>query len=215
MNDKINDPEHARHSLSQEFRELSEFCGEGNLNLERILERMHGRGQALIILFLGCPFMLPIPLPGVSILFGILIMIFSLSLGTGWRAYLPRFVLERELPRETLQKFSLAASGFFQRTEKWVKPRLPAVVENRILHGLACLCIGLSGFLLALPLPPGTNFPPAFAIVSLSIGLLERDGVSLICGYILFALNILFFTLLGFMGYEAVLKIFGLQGYFM
>jgi len=55
--------------------------------------------------------------------------------------------------------------------------------------------IAAYGFLLALPLPPGTNSLPAVAFATLSLGLVG-DGVFVLDQYLFFLLNALFFTML-------------------
>ncbi len=204
--------DHARHSLSREFQEIGTLCKAGDVSLEGILLHLEERGLALIILFFGCPFMLPIPLPGVSVPFGIMIMIFGISLATGWKPYLPQAFLTKKLPVDLLVRLTSAASRLFQKVEKWFKPRWNTIADNPLLHTLAGLCIAGLGLLLALPLPPGTNAPPAIAIVALSIGLLEKDGLLMLIGFGIFALNILFFTLLTMFGYEAALRLLHLEG---
>jgi hypothetical protein len=44
------------------------------------------------------------------------------------------------------------------------------------------LTIAIRGLLLALPLPPGTNFPPALGIFLLSAGMVEEDSLFVLLG---------------------------------
>ena len=51
--------------------------------------------------------------------------------------------------------------------------------------------IALSGVFLSLPIPPPfplTNTIPGFAIICLSLGLMEKDGGLILCGYVLTAI---------------------------
>jgi len=60
--------------------------------------------------------------------------------------------------------------------------------------------ISLGGLLLFLPLPPGTNAPPALALILLCIGTLQHDIVFVILGTLilfLFTLALLSLALLG------------------
>jgi hypothetical protein len=59
---------------------------------------------------------------------------------------------------------------------------------------VSAVMVVILGFLLALPLPPGTNFPPAISIILLSIGSLERDAVFVGAGIVAFGVNVLFFS---------------------
>ncbi len=157
-------------------------------------------------LFLAAPFILPIPLPGVSMPFGIMIMIFGGALATGWDPYLPKRLLDRPLPGDTVRKLSRSASKVFRKAEKYLKPRLDWAISNPVLHALAGGLIAFSGLLLALPLPPGTNAPPALCILLLAAALLERDGLMLFFGFAAFLGNVAFFAILGYFGYEAYMR---------
>ena len=66
------------------------------------------------------------------------------------------------------------------------------------------LVILLASLVLLLPLPPGTNFPPALCIVIMAGGLLERDGRFILGGYLALAFNGAFFTLLAVYGRRLV-----------
>ncbi len=201
--------EHDQHSLSQEFREIAALCGHGEISLKRILEHIRGRGQALLTLFLAGPFLLPIPLPGLSIPFGVLIAIFGISLCTGWQPWLPSSWMTRPIPDDLILRLCQTAIRFLGKLERFIRPRFDWIHRNRIFKGSAGIMIVVCGLLLALPLPPGTNAPPALAVVCLSIALLEGDGLLLLVGYCLFALNLAFFTLISILGYEAIMKILG------
>jgi hypothetical protein len=163
----------------------------------------------MLTLVLAGPFLLPIPLPGLSIPFGILIAIFGLSLSTGWKPWLPESWVHRPIPRDLLRRFCRTARKFLQKVERFIRPRYHWIHRNRVFKGAAGAMITACGVLLAMPLPPGTNAPPAAAIVCLSVALLEGDGLLLVLGYILFGLNAAFFALIPILGYEAILKILG------
>ena len=195
---------HVRHSLSREFRELGKLCAEQSLNLRQIFWHVEERGSALCILILSLPFIFPVPLPGVSTPFGLLIVSLSISMLVGRAPYLPASWLDRPLPREATVKFVDYASRLFARTETMFRPRMQWVLDNILLRLSSILILLLSGLLLALPLPPVTNAPPAAAIVLTSIGLLEKDGLALLTGFLMFGLNLLFFTALFVLGYDAI-----------
>ncbi|MDQ3232645.1 MAG: exopolysaccharide biosynthesis protein [Pseudobdellovibrionaceae bacterium] len=198
---------HDEHSLSREFQEIEDLCDHGSMTLQRIIDHIHGRGEAMLTLVLAGPFLLPIPLPGLSIPFGVLIAIFGFSLSTGWKPWLPKTWLNRKIPEDLIRRFCRTARKFLSKVERFIRPRYGWVHKNRVFKGGAGTMITICGALLALPLPPGTNAPPAAAIVCLSVALLEGDGLLLMVGYGLFAFNAAFFTLLPIVGYEAILKI--------
>ncbi|MBC7661631.1 MAG: exopolysaccharide biosynthesis protein [Chitinophagaceae bacterium] len=198
-------------SLSAEFRQIEDLCDQkDSITLGGILELLEHRGHALFTLFLAGPFILPIPLPGLSVPFGAFIVFFAFSMAFDRQPLIPKSWLRRELPKAALRKFSRMAQAAFRKFEALFKPRMVWMIDFRAGQVVIAIMIAICGFLLALPLPPGTNAPPAAAIVALSIGLLERDGLLVLLGFCLFLANIAFFTFLSVYGYEGVLKLINL-----
>ncbi len=195
--------------LSREFEELEVLGKEGvPITLGYVLSHLEHRGHALLTLFLAGPFLLPLPLPGLSVPFGVFIAFFAFAMAFERKPFLPRSWLLREIPQPTLKRFAQIAQKFFRRFEKLFRPRLVWLVDAKVPRFLIAAMIAAGGILLALPLPPGTNSPPASLIIALSIGYLERDGILVLIGYVLFGLNIVFFGALGIYGYEGAMKLF-------
>ena len=68
-------------------------------------------------------------------------------------------------------------------------------------NGVVIFVISL---LLSLPMPPGFNAPPALAIVVLTLGSLERDGLAVMLGYGLSVVNLVLFGSFFALGYEGL-----------
>ena len=66
------------------------------------------------------------------------------------------------------------------------------------------MVIFVISLLLSLPMPPGFNAPPALAIVLLTLGSLERDGLAVMLGYGLSILNLVLFGGFFVLGYEGL-----------
>ena len=195
--------------LSTEFQQIENLCSqEAPVTLGAILHSLEHRGHALFTLFLSGPFLLPVPMPGLSMPFGIFITLFAFAMAFEKKPFLPKSWLVREIPKPTLQKFSQYAQKFFQKFEALFRPRLLWLLDSQLARMLIGGMIAIGGILLALPFPPGTNFPPASMIIALSIGYLERDGVLILLGYIMFLMNIVFFAALSIYGYEGATKVF-------
>ena len=146
--------EHADHSLSREFRELARLCRDEKLNLRQIFWHVKDRGTALCILILGIPFLFPVPLPGLSTPFGLLILLLCVAYFRQRPPYLPGRIMDRPLPPETSYKIMDSAARLFSYTEHWFRPRFAWLVEGGIGRGLACLMMVGAALLLAL-LPRG------------------------------------------------------------
>jgi hypothetical protein len=137
---------------------------------------------------LAAPNLLPLP-PGSSTVFGIpLILIASQLLIARPRVWLPRLVRDRSLDRATFRKIATRLEPLLQRFEKLAKPRywpMPQTAAER-LAGLVVLAMAL---VLIAPIP-FANGTPAFAIILVSLGLTQRDGLWLAGGTLLAAASL-------------------------
>ncbi len=181
--------------LSAQFMKLGHLCATSErVPLQMMMDSIGAESQVLVALFFALPFLLPIPLPGLSILFGVVIAVAGFAFAFGKKPVLPRRLLSKSLSGPVLRKIFGVAARFSKRIEKFVKPRWILLNSHRISRCIAGLMIAVCGLLLALPLPPGTNFPPAVAILLLSIGSLEEDFVFSLLGLLAFCLNLAFFS---------------------
>ncbi len=154
-----------------------------------------------MLLLIGLPFLTPIPLPGFSTPFGFVVLLIGAQLGLGRRPWLPKRILQRELPARFIARLLGAASRLVRWLEVLLRPRLDFLHEQWIYRRIAGTLIMLSGLLLLLPLPiPLTNTLPAFTVVLLAAGAMERDGLFFLAGCAMFVLTLAFFGLLAFGG---------------
>jgi hypothetical protein len=184
--------------LSVELAELRDLSAERALTLREVIGLLGGRAYTLLVLLLALPFITPIPLPGLSTPFGLAIALIALRLSFGQRPWLPKKLQRKELPAGFIHK----VFGFAERTlrffEKFLRPRFTVLTDTPLLVQLHAVVILLAALVLLLPLPiPFTNSFPAWAILLLAAGLLERDGVFVLAGYVVFAAGVLYFIFLG------------------
>jgi hypothetical protein len=180
--------------LSSELAKLRSLCGENKIPLGLLVDAMSARSHGLLTLFFSLPFMLPIPVPGLSVLFGLIIAAAGLSMAVGRKPYLPKKLLNKEVSGKMIGKILDKATKASKSVERFIKPRGNFIARSGWIRPLNGLMISTCGLLLALPLPPGTNFPPAVAILLLSIGSLEEDAAVMVLGYCMFAVNIAIFA---------------------
>jgi hypothetical protein len=193
--------------LSKVIENLIKVCDRGDLTLGDFLHELSVYGHMLVCLACAAPFLLPIPLPGLSTVFGFVICVASLQIAFNKDPWVPKSWRERQIPAEVVKKIFTALLRVTHYTEKAVKPRLrffarhPGAVR---FNGVVIFVISL---LLSLPMPPGFNAPPALAIVLLALGTLERDGLAVMLGYGLSILNLALFGGFFALGYEGLLKV--------
>lgn len=190
--------------LSAELSRLAEFCRGGKVTVRSLAPEGNSRAHALLALFLSVCFLHPIPMPGISAFFGLIIALAGTRMALGRGVWLPERWLDWPLPAKPLGRIFAASHRAALLLERFTRPRAEAATSHPLAvraHGLA---LALCGILLAVPIPPPTNFPPAAAAALLSIAILERDAAVLAAGYLAFALNLLFFGAIAVFGWQGV-----------
>lgn len=169
---------------SDVFRGLTQL-GEGDsIPLGRITDALGDRAFGLLVLIFALPNIIPM-IPGVSTISGVVIAIVGLQMLIGRRApWLPGFVASRSLPRGETQAMIARTMPWIHRLEAFARPR--AVFMTRgVMRMLVGAMFVLLGVVLALPLSWIGNFPPGVALLVMSIGLLEEDGLLVGIGHVL------------------------------
>lgn len=195
--------------IQTELKRLSDSCQGSTITLEELFSSMHPKNQILVVFILSLPFLLPIPLPGLSIPFGVLIAWISFRMFLGRSFWLPSFIRSKRVSCDRLRWALERAEPLAQFLSKWVKPRGTLFLRVSGTKRLSLFFIALCGALLALPLPPGTNSPPALTATLLSLGVLEEDSVFVGLGYCCFFLITLLFGTILVWGYPHILQWFG------
>jgi len=187
--------------FSQDLRGLAQHFADRPARLSEILTATQGRGFNLLLLLIGLPFLTPIPLPGLSTPFGLVVLAIGARLALGQRPWLPERLLQRELPARFIARLLTTASRVVRWLEFLLRPRLDFLHEQWIYRRIAGTLIMLSGLLLMLPLPiPLSNSFPALTVVLLAAGAMERDGLFFLAGCAMFTSTLAYFGLLAFGG---------------
>ena len=187
--------------FSQDLRRLAQQFANRPARLSEILDATRGRGFYLLLVLIGLPFLTPIPLPGFSAPFGLLVVLIGARLAFGQQPWLPETLLRRRLPARFIARVLAVASRVVRWLEVLLRPRLRFLHEQWIYRRIAGTLIMLSGLLLVLPLPiPLTNSLPALTVVLLAAGATERDGLFFLAGCATFTASLTYFGLLAFGG---------------
>lgn len=184
--------------LSEEIAGLRERFAEGPLTLGEVVTVLKGRAWTLVLILLALPFITPIPLPFLSTPFGLAIGLISLRLALGQRPWLPARLLAKPLPPDFFGKVLKFSAGVLRFLEKLLRPRMAWFAEAPVMVRIHAFMMLAGAAILLLPLPvPFTNAFPAWMIVFIAGGLLERDGVAVAAGYGIGAGGVAFFYFLG------------------
>lgn len=184
--------------LSVELAELRGQFGEHPVTLRAVLVVLRGRAYMLLIILLTLPFLVPLPLPGLSTPFGLAIGLIALRLALGQRPWLPKGIQRRVIPGGLLPRVIDTAARVIRTMESFLRPRGLVLTESAVLRQLHAVVILAAAAILLLPLPvPFSNGLPAWAILLMAGGLLERDGLFVTLGYLMFALSVVYLWVFG------------------
>lgn len=169
----------------------------GALTLNRLLEQTEGRGIHLVIILLCLPFITPVPLPGISTVVGVIILILCLRQILRLPPRLPKFMGEHPIRLAEQDRILRASLRFLNVVEKVVRPRGKGWLDNPVarLGNQLVLCL-LAG-LLIVPFPPFvffTNSLPSYAIILIAASMMEGDAVLIWFGYLATALSLVYFS---------------------
>ncbi len=207
-----NPPDSKPTAFSAELQALIDRFDDRPVRLGEILEATQGRGYYLLLLLIALPFVGPIPLPGVSIPFGLAVTLLGTRLALDRKPWLPQRLLRHEFPARSLGKLLGAVRRIMRGIEYFLRPRLAFVSDRAVFRRLAGLLIAISGLMLMLPLPlPFSNSLPAWTVILLAAGSLGRDGLFFILGCVSFALSVAYFTLVALGGMSVLDR---LRGFF-
>lgn len=168
-------PEPSGRSASAVLDDLAEaFPGE-TVSVGDLIDRLDSRAHGVLLLVLALPMCIP-NVPGVSTIFGALMMAPALQLVLGSRRlWVPQRVRGWQVSCEALRRTFNTATPTLRRIEYLIKPRW-----SRLTQFPATIIIGLQTLLMALILIlpiPFANWPPGMTVAMTSLALLQRDGV--------------------------------------
>ncbi len=170
-----------------------------NTSLKSLLEMSGPKGHAFLALILILPFLQPIPLPGLSTLVGLAIVVVSFFLCTDRPARLPTRLARVEISAHTLVSICITLEKFTSKMERWIRPRGKVFFSTRGFRAFNAALMCLNAGVMALPLPiPFTNFLPALTVFLLALGILEEDLLVIILGYVSALAGLAYFVLLVF-----------------
>lgn len=156
----------------------------GDLTFRHILQMLGDRTFGIALLFFSLLSAFPYSIiPGVSMIFGIPIIIFAFQMVLGRKTlWLPKKIADYTIDHEKTSKIIYTAKPFLVSVEKFLKPRLTFMTSRimEIINGITCLCLAL---LLMLPIP-FSNFIFSTLLIIFSLGMIEKDGLFIFIGYI-------------------------------
>jgi hypothetical protein len=162
--------------FSDALRSFASNISADRVDLATIAECMGRRSIGALLLILALPMVLPIPAPGISVLFGVPLILVSGQLLIGRRrAWLPTRLARQSISRSEFLALVERAVPALRRFERVVRPRVAWLAGDWAMSPVGAVCLVLA-VIITLPVPLGHMLPGA-AICVLALGLLERDGL--------------------------------------
>ena len=184
---------------------LADHAGE-RVSIRDLIDILGARGYGFLIFILDLPNLIPLPLPGLSTIFGIPMALIGLQMFLRLeRPWMPNFVLNRSVERATMVRLFDAGKPTIMRMEKFLKPRLLFLTHASFRPFLGLLIMVMC-CVLAMPIPLG-NLVLAIPIAIIALGLIEKDGLFILCGMVGGIMALFFNAAIVYVGVEAILAI--------
>ncbi len=173
------------HTTSDLFEIVVAVNTQESMTVGEIKNALHERGFGILMAIAALPLCLPIPVPpGYTTFFSIPLFIFSAQMIFGMNApWLPAWIERKQIKHANLEKLVAKANPWLRKIEDRMQPRLTYIAAHmweRVI-GIFSFVFAVS---IAIPLPL-TNFLPGWGILIMSLGLLNKDGLTMLVGMII------------------------------
>jgi hypothetical protein len=182
------------------------------ISIGEIKHALNERGFGVLMALAALPLCIPFPAPpGYTTLFSVPLFILATQMIFGMESpWLPKWLEKREIKRANLAKFVNKASGILRKIEKLISPRMKFATTKggeKFIGIVAFIC----AISIAVPLPL-TNLPPGYGILIMSLGLLGKDGVTILIGFVIATIGCIITALILYYGMDVVNGWFGEDG---
>lgn len=165
------------------------------VTVDTLINLIHGKGSAVVLIILSLPLCLPIHIPIITSIFGIIFAIFGIDIAIGRALWLPKRFLKQPVNYTTVKKSTDMMLWMYKKIYFLIRPRIPILTQPPIARVINGLVVFFMGIFIINPIPiPFSHFFPALSILLMGIGLLEDDGIFVIGSYVFFIVTFLFYV---------------------
>ena len=155
---------------------------EDNIKIGTLLKSVDSGGFALLNLILSLILFIPTP-PPIATISAILIIFLSFQMILGLKeVWLPNFIVNKSIKRTTLALIVGKSSIYLSKMEKITRRRF-IFMESDIMQRIIGLIILILAILSLTPIL-FANSMPGISIILISFGMLNKDGLMVILGFI-------------------------------
>ncbi len=171
--------------MSDTFRRFVHDIGHRDTTLGELVKALGDRSLLVAIVLFSLPNCIPAP-PGIGSVFAVPVLVVTWQLLRDYPTLrLPGGLAKRRISAKALSWIANKGLRPLIWVEKRCSPRMPRLVSHRA-HRWIGIAILVLATVVAFP-GPMTNFLPALAILAITVGLLERDGL-IVLGGLLFGI---------------------------
>lgn len=210
----MNDFEDTKVSLQTTLQRTLDAIDTPTITLRHLFDLIGEQGLLLLCAMLTIPFLLPVSLPGLSSVFGPAIILIAAGITANRLPWLPKRLARKEFDAEKLKGSLQRGLGLVGRIEGFIRPRLKGLTAEGIPARINGVALIFSALLLMAPFGfvPFSNTLPAYAILLMSIGMSQRDGLVVLGGYLLILATLTYFAALIWLATRAGQGLFGFFG---
>jgi hypothetical protein len=186
-------------SISQRIRALVRSLPPTGITLSELIHKVGNDGLLLLTALLTLVFLIPVSIPGVSTVFGAAILLIGTSRLLRRELWIPAKIKHRMINTRKLRPVLRKALPWLQKIERVSRPnRVQWLVSKGTVEHMNNASLILGAVLLMMPfgMIPFSNTFPAVALLFLAIGLLQRDGLCILLGYVSNLVTIVYFGIL-------------------
>jgi len=193
-----------RTPLSETLSQAVDGIEGDTVTLRKLMTAIGEQGLLVLCAIATLPFLIPVSIPGVSTVFGAAIVLLAVAVTMNRLPWLPQRILDRPLETAKLLPALRKGVAIVSKLDAWVLPRIMMLTTGPMarFNGLVLVFAGL---LLMAPfgLVPFSNTAPAVAILLLTMGMLQRDGLFVLLGYVATVLTVIYFSVLFYAAWQA------------
>jgi len=202
-NDNVNSATQITNRIINQVSESD--VSSDSINVSALLRSLDDGGFPLLILIFALFLVIPTP-PPIATIAGLIIMFFAFQMMIGLeKIWLPEFLGEKNISRKILIFIVEKATTLLSKLERITRKRLvffTGKIATRIIGGFIFILatITLTPIIFA-------NSVPGLAIILISYGLTNKDGLIIVLGMIIGILSIFVICSLFIFGKALLLKI--------
>lgn len=185
--------------VSQRLRSLIRAIPPTGITLGDLIHRVGSDGLLILTALLTLIFLIPVSIPGVSTVFGGAVLLIGISRLLRRELWIPARIKDKTLESKKLRPMLRKALPWLKKIERVSRPnRIQWLIADGPVERMNNVSFIMGALLLMMPfgLIPFSNTFPAIALLLLTIGLLQRDGVCILLGYISILVTIAYFGVL-------------------